>query len=238
MWKTERAWAPAAVVSACRSSMRSSYLPTAEPWPGPWLLCSLPPTVSLHWGFPLAGYGQGGQVKWAIPIQGQERRADSPCEMAAHFGRSMHFSFPRALPLSDSQEAKEGGKTSTGREEGEVVFYVCLFVCMSVHAEGWGVLAGHLMVFSMTALSECCWRKMGDALHKLKRHAILRQGVEGGRGKKKGLFPVPPDMRIFSHWTGNFANMNDISDNHIKRLSCAKMNSTSLQWWDSYVRHS
>lgn len=35
------------------------------------------------------------------------------------------------------------------------------------------MLAGHLMIFAMAALSECCWRKMGNALHKVKRHAIL-----------------------------------------------------------------
>lgn len=85
---TERGWAPAAAVSASRSSMRSSYLPPAKPWPGPWLLRSLPPSVPLQWGFPLVC-----QVKWAIPIQGQEDRADSPCEMAAHFGRSMYSLF-------------------------------------------------------------------------------------------------------------------------------------------------
>lgn len=42
-------------------------------------------------------------------------------------------------------------------------------------------------------------------------------------------FPVSPDMRIFNCSTGNFANMNDISDNHIKKLSSAKMNSVFLQ---------
>lgn len=142
------------------------------------------------------------------------------------------LSFPRALPLSDSQEEKEGEKWVWVERRGRWFLYVFVCVYVWVCREG-RVLAGHLMIFAMAALSECCWRKMGNALHKLKRHAILLLPL----WEEKVAFPVSPDMRIFSCWTGNFTNMNDISDNHIKMLSCAKMNSISPQWWNSYVWH-
>lgn len=62
-----------------------------------------------------------------------------------------------------------------GGEKVEAVLYVCLFVYARACVCGreCRVLAGHLMIFAMAALSECCWRKIGNALHKLKRHAIL-----------------------------------------------------------------
>lgn len=111
VWKTEReAEAPAAVVSACRSSMRSSYLPPAKPWPGLWLQHALPPSFPLYRGFPLVCYRRGGQVKWAIPIQGQEPRANSPCEMAAHFGRSMYSLSLMHCDWVIARKKKEGEK--------------------------------------------------------------------------------------------------------------------------------
>lgn len=86
---------------------------------------------------------------------------------------------------------------SIGREKGAVcllVYSTC--VCVRVCAcRGGRVLAGHLMIFAMAALSECCCREKGDALHKLKRHAILPLPA----WEEKVPSPVSPDMRIFSH---------------------------------------
>lgn len=113
MCQRQRGWAltahsRAVLSSACRALTRA--LTGVFP----------PPSVPRRRGFPLVGFRQGGQVKWAIPIQGQKRRAHSPCEMAAHFGRSMH-SFPHALALSDCQE----GITRRKRARREV--------CLCVH---------------------------------------------------------------------------------------------------------
>lgn len=69
---------------------------------------------------------------------------------------------PRALPLSDSQEEKEGERMSEDGEKGRGVFFFFffLYVCLFVRARGGGrVLAGHLMIFAMAAPNECCWRK-------------------------------------------------------------------------------
>lgn len=128
----EAGWALAVVVSACRSNMRSSYLPPAKPWPGPWLLRSLPLSVRLQQGFPLVFYWQGGQVKWAIPIQGQECCTDSPCEMAAHFGRSMHSLSLVHCHWVIARKKKGGGKMSMGRETAEVVLHMRLHMHESV----------------------------------------------------------------------------------------------------------
>ena len=142
----DRAWgrAPAAVVSACRSSMRSSYLLPAKPWPGPCLLHPLSPSASFQPGFPPVCYRQGSQVKWAIPIQGQECCTNSPCEMAAHFGRSMHsLSFVHCHWVIASKKKKGVVRGVERRERwfcmcclfvcmwvGEWVFFVCVCTCM------------------------------------------------------------------------------------------------------------
>lgn len=131
--------------------------------------------------------------------------------MAAHFARSIHS---LSLVRCDSQGEKEGGG---GNEHGRGGF-VCVFVCVYVWVCGEGrVLAAHLMIFALAVywVSEGCWRKMGTALHKLKRHAILLLPL--WKGKKSGV-PSPTGYENIQPLNWKFANMNDISDNHFNTL--------------------
>lgn len=67
-----------------------------------------PTSAPLYRGFPVVSDRRGGQVKWAIPIQGRERCADSPCEMAAHFARSIRSFSPLCAAIA--REQKQAGK--------------------------------------------------------------------------------------------------------------------------------
>lgn len=142
------------------------------------LICSLPSpgegpdscTPSPSLGPPLAGAslsspaGEGDQVKWAIAYSGTGTLRGPALWNACSLCQINTPSF-----LSTSEIDSEGGKCAWERR-------FSVFVCARVRAWGEGrVLAAHLMIFSVAVywLSECCWRKMETALHKVKRHAIL-----------------------------------------------------------------
>lgn len=99
------------------------------------------------------------------------------------------------------------------------VMFVCVRARLSVKRKD-RPLAGHLIIFATAALRESCWERKFEVL------CITSKDVQYCHYplEEREQLPGLPDMRIFSHSSGNFANMNDISDNRIKMLSGAKMN--------------
>lgn len=107
---------------------------------------------------------EGNQVKWAIVYSGT---GTLHCPALWNACSLCQINTPSFLSMFEIDS--EGGKCAWERR-------FSVFVCARVRAWGEGrVLAAHLMIFSLAVywLSECCWRKMENALHKVKRHAIL-----------------------------------------------------------------